>query len=72
MKGNSYPNVEVFRQTNWNETTCYRLGQKKNRKWRESFVIFMFIANKSFLSRLNNNFFTQVNSSEGVLPNDEF
>ena len=32
----------------------------------------MFIANNSILSRLYNNFFSQVNSAEGVLPGDEF
>ena len=34
MKENRYPNVEVFRQTNWDGITCYLLGQRrtKNRK----------------------------------------
>ena len=44
---------------------------KKKRKWRESFVIFMFIANNSILSRLCHDFFSQVNNTEGVLLNDE-
>ena len=35
-------------------------------------VIFMFIANNSIFSRLYNNLFSQVNSAEEVLPDDEF
>ena len=30
MKGNRYPNVEVFRQINWNGTSCYSLGQRRS------------------------------------------
>ena len=45
---------------------------KEGSKWLESFVIFMFIPNNSIFSRLCDNFFSQVNSAEGVLPNDEF
>ena len=39
----------------------------------EAFIIFMFIANiiSLFLSRLYDNFFSQVNSAEGMLPKDE-
>ena len=52
MKGNRYPNVKVFRQKNLNGTTCYRLGQRRSRKWRKPFVIFIFIVNNSVLSQL--------------------
>ena len=31
MKGNRYPDVEDFRQTNWNGTTCYWLGQSRSK-----------------------------------------
>ena len=30
MKGNRHPNVELFRERNWNGTTCYRLGQRRS------------------------------------------
>ena len=36
------------------------------------FVIFMFIANNSIFKSIYNNFFSQVNSADGVLPDDEF
>ena len=51
MKGNPYPNAEVFQtdKLEWNRLLLP--GSKKKRKWRESFVIFMFITdNSSFKS----------------------
>ena len=45
---------------------------KKKRKWQKSFVIFMFIANNSIFNSIMSYFLSQVNSTEGVLPNDEF
>ena len=50
MKGNLYLNVEVFldKQIGMELLT----GPKKKRKWRESFVIFMFIANNSIFKSI--------------------
>ena len=47
MKGDRYPNVEDFQteKLEWNHLSL--TGPKKKRKWRESFVISMFIANNS-------------------------
>ena len=47
MKGNRYANVEVCQtdKLEWNHLLL--TGPKKKRKWRESFVIFMFPANNS-------------------------
>ena len=49
MKGNRYPNVEVFLDRQIGMESFDTDWPKKKRKWRESFVIFMFIL---FLSRL--------------------
>ena len=32
----------------------------------------MFIANKSIFKSIMQHFFSQINSAEGLLPNDEF
>ena len=47
MKGDRYPIVEVFwtDKLEWNHSLL--TGPKKKLKWRESFVIFMFIASNS-------------------------
>ena len=45
---------------------------KEEAKMARIVRIFMFIANISIFSRLYNDFFSQVNSAEGALPNDEF
>ena len=47
MKGNSYPNVEVFQKDKLEWNHLLLTEPKKKRKWRELFVIFMFIANNS-------------------------
>ena len=44
---------------------------KEEAKWRKTFVIFMFIANFCFPVDFVM-IFSQVNSTEGVLSNDEF
>ena len=56
MKGIRYPNVEVFRQTNWNGTTLLVIDwSKEEAKWRESFVIFMFIADNKIGQKWSQN-----------------
>ena len=51
MKGNRYPNVEVFytEKSEWNHLLLTE--PKKKQKWRESFVIFTFIANFTVFKR---------------------
>ena len=44
--------LEAFRQTNWYGTTCLLTGPNKKRKWRESFMMFMFIANNSIFKSI--------------------
>ena len=46
-------------------------AKEEPKMWQIIRHIFMFIANKSFLSQLCN-IFSEINSVEGVLPNDEF
>ena len=52
MKGNRYANVKVF----WTDKLVWNhlllTGPKKKRKWRESFMIFMFIANNSIFKSI--------------------
>ena len=52
MKGSRYLNVEVSKtdKLEWNHLLLTR--PKKKRKWRESFVIFMFIANNSIFKSI--------------------
>ena len=52
MKGNRYPNVDAFKtdKLEWNHLLM--TGPKKKQKWRESFVIFMFIANNSIFESI--------------------
>ena len=71
MRGNRYSTVEVSEtgKLEWNHLLL--TWPKKRREWRKSFVIFMFVANNSILSRLFHIFFSQVNRIEGVLPDDE-
>ena len=45
MKRNRYLNVEVFLDRNIGMEPLVIDWEKKKRKWRESFVILMFIAN---------------------------
>ena len=52
MRGNLCSNVGFFRQANWDGTTCYLTGPKKKRKWRKSFVVFMFIVNNSIFKSI--------------------
>ena len=47
-------------------------GPKKNQRWGKYFGIFMFIADNSSFKSIMQYFFSQINSAEGVLPNDEF
>ena len=53
----------------WNHVLLTR--PKKKRKWRKSFIKFMLIANNSIFKSIMSYFFSQVNSTEGVLPDDE-
>ena len=52
MERNCYPNVEVFYtdKLEWNHLLL--TGPKKKRKWRESFVIFMSMANNSIFKSI--------------------
>ena len=65
MKGKSYFNVRFFRHAKWNRTTCYWLSQRRTKDLCLLLIV-------QFLSRLCNIFFSQINSAEGELPNDEF
>ena len=47
-------------------------GAERKQRWRKEFGIFMFIANNSIFKSIRQYFFGQINSAEGVLPNDEF
>ena len=72
MKGGVIPMWMLFRHANWNRATGYWLGQirTKNGATNSSYLcLFLMI---QFLSRLCNIFFSQINSAEGVLPNDKF
>ena len=72
MKGKRYSNEEVFKtdKLEWNHLLL--TGPEKKRRWRKEFDIFMFIANNSIFKSIWQYFFGQINSTEGVLPNDEF
>ena len=72
MKGNSYSNVTVFKtcKLEWNHLLL--TGPKKNQRWGKKFGMFMFIADNSIFKSIMQYFFSQINSAEGVLPNDEF
>ena len=48
MKGNRYPIVTD--KLEWNHLLL--TGPKKKRKWRESWVIFMFFANNSIFKSI--------------------
>ena len=71
MKGKIYSNVEVFRHANWNGTTCYCLGQRRTKDGTNNSAYLCLLLIIQFISRYAN-FFSQINSAEGVLPNDEF
>ena len=47
-------------------------GPKKNQRWVKQFGIFTFIADNSIFKSIMQYFFSQINSAEVVLPNDEF
>ena len=72
MKGNRYSNVEVFlnRQIGM-EPLVIDSWAKKKRKWRNRLVYSCPLLIIIFLSRLSN-IFSQINSAERVLHNDEF
>ena len=74
MRENHNSIAEIFwtGRLEWNHLSL--TGPKKKRKWRNSFAIFMpvLLLIILFLSRLRHNFFSQVNSNERVLPDDEF
>ena len=52
MKGNRYPDVGFFwtDKLEWNHLLL--TGSKKKRKWRASFVVFMFVANNSIFKSI--------------------
>ena len=52
MKGNRYPNADIFStdKLEWNHLLL--TGPKKKQTWREPFVIFMFIANNSIFKSI--------------------
>ena len=52
MKGNHYPNVEVFWTDKLEWDDLLLTGPKKKREWREPFVIFMFVANNSIFKSI--------------------
>ena len=52
MKGNRYPNVEAFLDRQIGMEPFVIDWTKKKRKWLESFVIFMFIANNSIFKSI--------------------
>ena len=45
---------------------------KENRRWANNSAHLCLLLIIQFLSRLCNTFFSQINSAEGVLPDDEF
>ena len=71
MKGKRYSIVEVFKHANWNATTCYSLGQRRSKDGENNLAYLCLLLIIQFLSRLCN-IFSQINSAEGVLHNDEF
>ena len=64
MKGKRYPNVEIFldKQTGMEPLVI---------DWTKK-QPFMFIANNSIFKTIMQYCFSQINSAEGMLPNDEF
>ena len=56
MRGNGYSNVKVFEPGKLEWKHLLLTEPKKERKWRKSFVIFMFIANNSIFKPIMYNF----------------
>ena len=71
-KGSVIPVWRFLRHANWNATTCYWLGQRRTKDGSNNSVYLCLLLIIQFLCRLCNIFFSQINSAEGVLPNDEF
>ena len=61
-----------LRHAKWNRTTCYWLGLRRTKDGSNKSAYLRLLLIIQFLSRLCNIFFSQINSTEGVLPNDEF
>ena len=57
-------------QIEWNHLLL--TGPKKNQDGTNNSPYLCLLLIIQFLSRLCNIFFSQINSTEGVLPNDEF
>ena len=72
MKGKRYSNDEVFYTGNLEWNHLLLTGSYKKQRWRKSFGIFMFVANNSIFKWIMQYFLSQINSAEGVLPNDKF
>ena len=52
MKGNRYPNMDVFLDRQIGMEPLVIEWAKEEEKWRELFVIFMFIANNSIFKSI--------------------
>ena len=72
MKGRVISMWRFFRHANWNGTTCYWLGLRRTKDGANNSAYLCLLLIIQFLSQLCNIFFSQINSAEGVLPNDEF
>ena len=71
MKGRVIPMWRFFIHANWNGTACLDWA-KEEPKMGQILRHLCLLLIIQFLSRLCNIFFSQINSAEGVLPNDEF
>ena len=52
--------------------TCYLLGPRRTKDGADNSAYLYLLLIIQFLSRLWNIFFSQINSAEEMLPNDEF
>ena len=71
-KGSVIPMWRFFRHANWNASTCNWLGQRTTKDGSNNSAHLCLLLIIQFLCRLCNIFFSQINSAEGVLPNDKF
>ena len=63
-KGTVIPMWRLFRQANWNETTCYWLGQRRSKDDENNSAYLCLLLTIKFLSWLCRRFFSQINSAE--------
>ena len=71
MNGKRYSNVEVPRHANWNGTTGYWMGQRTKDDANNSAYLCLLLIIRSENSIMQY-CFSQINTAEGLLPNDEF